>query len=130
MIFGSYPCCDADLAIPVPEKTPAYFRELCPSCGVAVWHRLSRFDPESWTEEDFLKEYRIDEETKNVELINPPVDIISLMSEEEKQAFADMVERQLLYGDPSSEGVPVGLLSGGFLSEASKKRGKAAGKKK
>ena len=120
MIFGNYPCCDADLCIAVPEKTPVYFREICPSCGVAVWHRLSRFDPESWTEEEFLKEYRVDQATEHVEPINPPVETISLLSEEQKKRLADMMEQVLLYGDPLPQ-EPVGILSGGFLSETSKK---------
>ena len=59
MILGSYPCCDGSLAIEVPGDAPVYFTEACPHCGAAVWHRLSRSDPESWTEEEFWHRYEI-----------------------------------------------------------------------
>lgn len=66
MIFGEYPCCDGSLSLGVPDKTPAYFSENCPHCGAKVWHRLSRVDPQSWTEADFLAEHEIDHETKQI----------------------------------------------------------------
>ncbi len=66
MIFGSYPCCDSFLSLSMPAKTPVYLPERCPHCGEAVWHRLSRVEPMSWTEEDFEKEYDIDAEAKMV----------------------------------------------------------------
>lgn len=68
MIFGGYPCCDDSLALGIPDgaKLPMYFREACPHCGAAVWHRLSHVDPESWTEPDFLEEHEIDEATKMI----------------------------------------------------------------
>lgn len=66
MVIGEYPCCDGGLMIAMPEKTPAYVRENCPHCGVVVWHRLSRIDPQSWTESDFLSEHDVDETTKKI----------------------------------------------------------------
>ncbi len=52
----------------MPDKTPAYLPEDCPHCGAKVWHKLSRVDPTSWTEADFLAEFEVDLETK---CINP-----------------------------------------------------------
>jgi hypothetical protein len=73
MIFGSYPCCDGGLAIAVPDKTPAYLPESCPHCGAKVWHVVSRIDPISYTEADFLKRYHVDFETQTVTKREPPV---------------------------------------------------------
>lgn len=67
MVVGSYPCCDGPLALSVPDKCPAFIEEVCPHCGRTVWHRLSRIDPESWLEEDFLKVYSINRDTMIVE---------------------------------------------------------------
>ncbi len=65
MILGSYPCCGAALSIGLPDgRLPQMMKEECPECGEIVWHKLARLDPQSWTEEDFLKEYDVDEETK------------------------------------------------------------------
>ena len=47
MMIGSYPCCEGDLWIPMPERTPAYAPEACPHCGAKVWHRFSRLEPKS-----------------------------------------------------------------------------------
>lgn len=64
MIIGNYPCCNGTLTIAVPEKTPVWFSEECPHCGVAVWHRVSRVDPELWTVEEFEKIFDIDREAR------------------------------------------------------------------
>lgn len=66
MMIGEYPCCGGDLAIAMPDKTPAYVPEACPHCGAKVWHRLSRVEPMSWGEADFLAEYDVDPEKKMV----------------------------------------------------------------
>lgn len=66
MIFGEYPCCGGALTLGLPKgkhKLPAYAKEECPHCGAIVWHKFSRWDPMSWTEEDFLAEFDIDEKT-------------------------------------------------------------------
>lgn len=68
MMIGNYPCCDAPLAIAMPTGAPsgaalpAYHRESCPHCGKTVWHRLSRVEPMSWAEADFLAEHDVDQE--------------------------------------------------------------------
>jgi hypothetical protein len=66
MIFGDYPCCGGALAIAVPDLTPVMRKENCPHCGAVVWHKLSRLDPQSWTEDDFLVEYEVDEEVMTI----------------------------------------------------------------
>lgn len=106
MIFGSYPCCDADMSIAMSEN-PGYFRELCPSCGTPVWHKLSRLDPQSWREVDFLKEHRIDEATKTITPINPEPEL--RLTGAQRKVLAEYMERLLLYGDTAGP-EPVGLL--------------------
>lgn len=71
MMMGTYPCCAGPLGIGMPDKTPAYFREECPHCGAIVWHKLSRVDPTSWTEVDFLAEHDVDEATKQIKAKAP-----------------------------------------------------------
>lgn len=66
MILGSYPCCDGTLCIETPDQTPVYVQEDCPHCGAKVWHKLSRADPTSWTEADFLAEHEVDYEAKTI----------------------------------------------------------------
>ena len=66
MVIGEYPCCNEPLMIAVPDRTPAYIPEDCPHCGKKVWHRLSRINPKSWLEENFLVEYDVDYESKKI----------------------------------------------------------------
>lgn len=66
MIIGEYPCCEGPLSLAVPDRTPAYLPETCPHCGARVWHKLSRTDPESWTEAEFLRLHDVNEATKRV----------------------------------------------------------------
>lgn len=66
MIFGVYPCCEGGLCLSLPESAPKMAKEDCPHCGARVWHLLSRLDPQSWTEADFLAEYEVDEETRSI----------------------------------------------------------------
>jgi hypothetical protein len=67
MILGEYPCCDGPLCIVLPDADlPVYSPEICPYCGVKVWHKFSRVDPESWTDDDFRKEFDVDEEKRHV----------------------------------------------------------------
>lgn len=108
MIFGAYPCCDAPLSIAMTEK-PGFIRELCPNCGTPVWHRMSRFDPESWTEEQFLKEHRVDEETKQIISLMPEARIEDLLTPDQLQELRNRMERLLLYGDGSIK--PTGLIT-------------------
>jgi hypothetical protein len=70
MIFGEYPCCEGPLAIAIPDKCPAFVQEECPHCGAKVWHRLSRIDPESYTEDEFFKVYKVDFDKKSIERLD------------------------------------------------------------
>lgn len=71
MMIGSYPCCGAPLMIELPDRTPAFAPEECPHCGTKVWHRLSRLDPQTWTEEAFLEEFIVDDESRSITERNP-----------------------------------------------------------
>lgn len=66
MVFGDYPCCGAPLTITLPENLPRYLPENCPGCGAKVWHKLSRIDPQTWLEAEFLKDYEVDGVTKQI----------------------------------------------------------------
>ena len=68
MISGAYPCCDKPLklTIPIGKRLPLYQREICPHCGTPVWHMISRFQPTSWIEADFLDEHNVDPATGTV----------------------------------------------------------------
>lgn len=65
MILGTYPCCDEPLMLEVPGgmSVPIFAKEECPACSTTVWHKLSRFDPKSWTEEGFLEEFEVNHDT-------------------------------------------------------------------
>lgn len=76
MMFGDYPCCSGSLFIAMPDRTPVYCPEDCPHCGAKVWHRLSRAEPMSWTEADFLDEFDVDLETRQITpKVAPPVSL-------------------------------------------------------
>ena len=66
MISGDYPCCGGLYEHAMPEQTPVFLREECPHCDAIVWHLLSRVEPESWTETEFLRLYTVDKLTKQV----------------------------------------------------------------
>ncbi len=67
MIFGSYPCCNAPLALTLPDKKlPVIGWENCPECKVKVWHQYSRIDPMSWTDDEFQKLYIVNEEDYSI----------------------------------------------------------------
>jgi len=115
MNFGDCPYCDDFIGLlAIPEKTPAYAKVKCDSCGKEVWYKFSRIDPESWTIEDFEKEFDIDDVShKIVKKIADDGVAIDMTSEDNKKFF-DMYFRELdnliLYGDP--EGIkPVGILN-------------------
>lgn len=67
MIFGEYPCCEGELTLAMPDQTPAYAREECPYCGTPVWHKFSRIQSTTWTEEEFLKTHDLDYEKRTIQ---------------------------------------------------------------
>ena len=64
MIIGTYPCCDETLVL--EYGGPGFCKEDCPHCGTTVWHKISNFDPCSYTEEQFLAEFDINESTRTI----------------------------------------------------------------
>jgi len=115
MNFGDCPYCDDFIGLlAIPEKTPAYAKVKCESCGKEVWYKFSRIDPESWTIEGFEMEFDIDDVShKIIKKIADDGVTIDMASEDNKKFF-DMYFRELdnliLYGDP--EGIkPVGILN-------------------
>lgn len=93
MILGSYPCCDGALSLALPKgDLPKYGKEACPHCGATVWHRFARLDPESFTEEQFLERYRVDEATNTiadlVPYVEPSPEIKALLDDVQKRLAA------------------------------------------
>ena len=66
MIFGTTPCCDEALVLDTPDKTPAWGSGPCKHCGALLWHYLSRIEPASYTEEDFLANFIVDHDARTV----------------------------------------------------------------
>jgi len=66
--FGGCPYegCDGFFATALPERTPIYDKQTCKLCGRVVWLKLSRWDPEAYTEESFVARYQVDEATKKI----------------------------------------------------------------
>ena len=105
MNFGDCPYCDDFTGFfKVPEKTPCYAKVKCESCGKEIWYRFSRIDPEAWTIEDFEKEFKIDEETRQVIELNPAPKI------KPTQEQLREIENLMLYGDSLIE-KPIGILN-------------------
>ncbi len=66
MIIGSYPCCDGELWLSMPEVTPKVAPEDCPHCGAKVWHIFSRVDPMTYLDADFRELYDVDDVAKTL----------------------------------------------------------------
>lgn len=69
MIIGSCPYddCNEPLMLGLPDmQLPAFSRHECDGCHRLIWTKFSRVDPQSWTEDGFLEEYEIDEETRQL----------------------------------------------------------------
>lgn len=69
-IIGKWPCCNRSLWIEFNESGDSLFPErgkmlvkYCPHCNTKCWHYLSSTTPQSWTDEEFRKEYDVDEES-------------------------------------------------------------------
>lgn len=67
MMMGEYPCCDQPLMIAIPDgDMPRFAPDECEHCGEKIWHKFSRIDPKTWTEEDFLEEFNVDHEMQQI----------------------------------------------------------------
>ena len=69
MIIGECPYegCDGFHMIPIADKTPAFSKEKCETCGREYWLMHSRINPKAFTVEEFEKEYIVDDKTKTIE---------------------------------------------------------------
>jgi len=75
MIIGSCPykgCNESFMLDHGDAPLPAYNRHKCEGCKKFIWTKFSRINPCSWTEKNFLKEYKVDKKTNQIELRNPP----------------------------------------------------------
>jgi len=55
-IEGDYPCCGAELSIPLLDLGHnVYWKELCDTCLAPVWHKATKDEPATYTEKEFLK---------------------------------------------------------------------------
>lgn len=75
MIIGGCPYegCDGDVWLGCDEwPMPSFYRHTCEKCGKNIWTKITRVDPQSWTEEGFLSTYEIHEETKSIKEIDNP----------------------------------------------------------
>ena len=66
MIFGGCPYCDGSVINYMPKESPKFAKPTCEYCGKEYWILCSRIRSESFTIEDFNKEYTVNEETKVV----------------------------------------------------------------
>jgi len=72
MIIGSCPYnkCKGRIWLGCDDwHMPSLYKHECESCKQTIYTKITRVDPQSWTLENFLKLYQIDEETKTVKEI-------------------------------------------------------------
>lgn len=92
MICGSFPCCGEPFATEMPDGGPFYAEDVCPACGAKIWHKLSRVDPQSWLEADFLAEHTVDPVTRVVEEIAPATPETEF-ERQFRERYADLLNR-------------------------------------
>lgn len=69
MIFGECPYedCDGSLHLALAESHVGGFqRHNCETCGRQIWTFHSRWNPHSYTQEDFEAKYDVDEKTREI----------------------------------------------------------------
>lgn len=69
MIIGSCPYndCKGEVFLGCDDwKMPSLYKHFCEDCKRAIWTKITRVDPQSWTEEEFLRNFVIDEENKSI----------------------------------------------------------------
>ena len=69
MIIGDcpYPDCDEYMHNPIADgELPQFQKLLCGKCNRTIWLYHSRFGPMAYTEEDFNKEFEVDEVAKSI----------------------------------------------------------------
>lgn len=111
MIVGGCPYCDASQHN--SYQGPGVFQRIeCEECHKSYWLRHSNFDPEAYTEADFLERYEVNPETKVItdkalerekkaRAENPEIwALIDARVEETAKAMAKKLEDNILYGTP------------------------------
>ncbi len=66
MIIGGCPYCDEFMSNPIVQKPPQVQKIIMSCCGNTVWLWHSRINPKAYTNEQFLKDFEIDEQTKTI----------------------------------------------------------------
>ena len=70
MIFGECPYCNEPMFNSLWNgQLPAFQRLIVSCCNKPVWLKHSRIDPVAYSEENFLKEYKVNKETHEVEKV-------------------------------------------------------------
>ena len=80
---------------------PKYQKHTCEECKRVIWTKHSRIDPCSWTEENFLKEYRVNKKTKVIELRKKPKKLTPkelLLQELMNKVMRDYITNMMIYG--------------------------------
>jgi predicted RNA-binding Zn-ribbon protein involved in translation (DUF1610 family) len=96
----------------MPDQTPKYLPENCPHCGVKVWHVLSRVTPESFTEDEFLQRYEVDEASHAVRDKYAEVEARiheAIRNHPRFNELMQVMENLILYGDSKGQR-PTGLI--------------------
>ena len=68
MISGECPYedCDGRIWLPMPSPGGVWGKHTCEECGRVYWEYYSRWQSYAMTEENFLAEYAVNEETKQL----------------------------------------------------------------
>lgn len=86
-----YAGCDGFFSTVLPERTPVYYQTVCDLCQRVVWLKLSRVDPEAYTEDSFVQKYLVNKETHTIEPREKPQPLTGL-----EKAIADEVVRRVM----------------------------------
>ena len=68
MIIGECPYEDCRKLMMNPYKSNTMQKIDCDGCGRQVWLQHSNLDPISYTDEEFLEKYKVDEDTKSISI--------------------------------------------------------------
>ena len=69
MILGECPYegCHGDVFLGCDDwKMPSFYKHECEECKNWIWTKITRVDPQSWTEEGFNEHFTINEETRSI----------------------------------------------------------------
>ncbi len=66
MIIGECPYCENVIVNAMPDRSPAYCRPTCETCGKTYWLRCSRISSVAYTEEEFERLHEIDAKNRSI----------------------------------------------------------------